>query len=113
MQDMIYLQANQWNSNYDIHDYALQTSLGKYIMSSGDQPWSFSSPDNNLYRFEVRQGDHWFNDPISCERSEIGGTTQYAYGTPINVSYKFMIELGAANTSAWTILGQLHQNDYD
>jgi hypothetical protein len=109
---MIYLQPNQWRSSDSINAYALQTSTGKYIMDSANEPWSFYSPDNYVYRFAVTPGDHWFADPYGIERAEIGGTTQYANGTPINVSYSFKIEPGAANTSKWMVLGQLHQNDY-
>src|SRR3954449_5422398 len=109
---MIYLNPNQWNSAFDLNNYALQTSTGHYIMDSGNKPWSFVSPDNNLFRFELRPGDHWFNDPSNIARAEIAGLTQYAYGTPVDVSYSFMVEPGARNTAAWLVVGQLHQVDY-
>ncbi len=109
---MIYLQPNQWTSDDSIDSYALQMSTGQYIMDSADQAWSFVSPDNNVLRFEVQPGDHWAHDPAGIERDEIAGTTQYAYGTPVDVSYGFMIEPGAANTAPWLVVGQLHQVDY-
>lgn len=109
---MEYLQPVQWNADDSIETDALQLPTGQYIVDSGGQPWSFFSPDNNVLRFEVQPGDHWANDPAGSERDEIAGTTQYANGTPIDVSYSFMVEPGAANTAAWCVVGQLHQVDY-
>jgi hypothetical protein len=108
---MIYLDPSQWNSDDSIATYALEMPTGQYIMDSADEPWSFYSPDNNVLRFEVQPGDHWVSDPATSERDEIAGTTQYAYGASIDVSYQFMIEPGAANTADWLVLGQLHQVD--
>ncbi len=109
---MIYIEPDQWTSDDSLDDYALQMPTGHYIMDSANAPWSFASLDNKILRFEAKPGDHWANDPAGVERDEIGGTTQYAYGTPIDVSYAFMIEPGAANTADWLVAGQLHQNDY-
>jgi hypothetical protein len=79
-------------------------------------------PEANTLRFELRPGDHWsspgwndLSDNNGAERTEIAFAPQYAEGIEINLSYKFMIESKAENTSSaavprWLLLSQFHQH---
>jgi hypothetical protein len=73
--------------------------------NSGD-PWSVQQT-GDLYRFEVRSGDHWRDETIK-ERSEISSQGKLAFDTTYTMSYDFMIEPGARNTAEWLNMGQFH-----
>ncbi len=79
-----------------------------------EKSWSFSSPDNNTMRFEVRSGDRFssnnWTDPQGSERAEIFDTAKYSTSNQITIDYQFMIEPGATNTARWLVMGQLHSN---
>ena len=86
-------------------------------VQNANQTWSLTSPDSHTLRFEVHPGDHWSNYGWSdflnnegAERSEIELEPRFESGTIISVSYRFMIETGAANTSPWLVIGQFHQS---
>lgn len=87
-------------------------------VQSANQTWSLTSPDSHTLRFEVRPGDHWSNYGWSdllnnegAERSEIELEPRFKSGSIISVSYRFMIEAGAKNTSPWLVIGQFHQTN--
>ncbi|MGY8661358.1 heparin lyase I family protein [Bradyrhizobium sp. UFLA05-109] len=87
-------------------------------VQNANQMWSLTSPENHAFRFEVRPGDHWSNsgwsdllDNDGAERSEIELEPRFESGITINVSYEFMIETGAENTSPWLVIGQFHQTN--
>jgi hypothetical protein len=85
-------------------------------VQNASQSWSLTMPEADTLRFELRPGDHWRTfgwsdllDNDGAERTEIAFAPQYAEGIEINLSYKFMIESKAENTSSWLLLGQFHQ----
>lgn len=86
-------------------------------VQNASQSWSLTMPEGNTLRFELRPGDHWsslgWNDLLDnngAERNEIAFAPQYAEGIEINLSYRFMIESTAKNSSSWLLLGQFHQH---
>ena len=86
-------------------------------VQNANQSWSLTMPEANTLRFELRPGDHWsspgwsdLSDNNGAERTEIAFAPQYAEGIEINLSYRFMIESNAKNTSSWLLLGQFHQD---
>ncbi|MFE1598241.1 heparin lyase I family protein [Methylobacterium sp. ID0610] len=82
-----------------------------YSVQIAGKPWSLIQVVPNSYRFEVRAGDTWVNDPSNKNRSEIAMRSDIADGSKIGVSYTMMVEPGAANTANFTILGQFHQSE--
>jgi hypothetical protein len=80
---------------------------------NANRSWSLNRPNAHTLRFEVRPGDLWVKEnPTNkgVERSEVALARYYKAGTDINVSYRFMIEPGPANTAAWMVVGQFHQS---
>lgn len=82
---------------------------------SSQYSYSFSSPNNNTFRFEVRKGDQLstasYTDPRGTERSEMGETVRHSLsedGRHFTAEYKFMVEPGPTNTASWLVMGQLH-----
>jgi Ca2+-binding RTX toxin-like protein len=77
-----------------------------------EKSYSFSSPDNNTLRFELRKGDRFsdnaWTDPSGVERAEINNTKYYQDGTPLSLKYQFMVEPGPVNSARWVTLGQWH-----
>lgn len=87
-------------------------------VQNANQSWSLTSPEDQTLRFEVHPGDHWSNlgwsdlsNNDAAERSEIELEPRFESGTTIGVSYGFMIEAGAENTSPWLVIGQFHQTN--
>lgn len=87
-------------------------------VQNANQSWSLTSPDSHTLRFEVHPGDHWSNSGWSdllnndgAERSEIELEPRFESGTIVSVSYSFMIETGAKNTSPWLVVGQFRQTN--
>ena len=84
-----------------------------YTVENANHSWSLTEPNADTLRFEVRSGDRftssYWTDPTTSERTEVAGSTKFAVGTQINLSYEFMIEPGAADTASWTVLGQMHE----
>jgi hypothetical protein len=104
------LQPNQWTASTDPNNNELQVGGSDYWVQNAGKSWSLTSPAANTLRFEVRPGDVWSAvDPSSKERSEIAGTTSYAQGTQLNVSYGFQVEPGVTNNAPWLVVGQFHQ----
>ena len=96
-------QADTTTMTLDGTSYWIQNSGASYAISQ-------VGPDT--LQFQVEAGDVWAPiDPATKNRSEIASTQQIAAGTPINVSYVMNVLPGAANTAAWCVLGQFHQND--
>jgi hypothetical protein len=80
---------------------------------NANRSWSLDRPNAHTLRFEVRSGDVWVEESANnkgAERSEVALAQRYEAGTHINVSYRFMIEPGPANTAAWMVVGQFHQS---
>jgi hypothetical protein len=81
---------------------------------NAEKSYSFSSPDNNTLRFEVRKGDQFsdsgWTDPIGKERSEIAEAARHPLSDEVRIEYQFMIEPGPTNTAKWLVMGQLHSN---
>ncbi|MCB1499006.1 MAG: heparin lyase I family protein [Bauldia sp.] len=82
-----------------------------YHVQNADKSWSFTNPAPDTLRFELRSGDVWDEDPGYKERSGVSGESFFAAGKTIDITYDFMIEPGAANTSDWVVIGQLHAAD--
>jgi hypothetical protein len=82
-----------------------------YSAQNGERPWSLDLAESGAFRFEVRSGDQWYQDPAYKERSEIRGETVYAEGQTLHVQYDLMIEPGARNSADWLVLGQFHADD--
>jgi Ca2+-binding RTX toxin-like protein len=87
-----------------------QLTIGgsNYVVDSAGMPYSFTSPSAGVLRFQVQAGDHWAPDKSTVQRSEIAGTTTYAEGTPLHISYGWNMEPGQANNASWLVAGQLH-----
>lgn len=104
------IQPSQWRKTTN-EDF-LVSYAGRQFAINGAKPWSFSSPDDNIVRFEVRKGDQFsdstWTDIPGVERAEMGDTARYPINQDISVEYAFMIEPGPQNTARWVTLGQLH-----
>lgn len=81
-----------------------------YEWQNAKQAWSVAASGDEM-RFEVRNGDHWAYDSAAKERSEIASYQKLQNGQVYTISYKFMIEPGAANTADWLLIGQIHQTE--
>jgi Polysaccharide lyase len=96
------------------------SSDGSMIIVSGitaqvqnaNRSWSLNRPNAKTLRFELHSGDVWVEEQPSnkgVERSEVALAPLYEAGTDINISYRFMIEPGPANTATWMVVSQFHQ----
>lgn len=111
MQYRIALQdwSDQMSDSYvpTIGDYG-------YANQTAHQPWSVRVLDANSARFEIRDDDRFWWDQSAghaAERDELAANqSPIANGTPLKVSYGFMVEPGAPNTARWAVFGQLHQD---
>lgn len=85
-----------------------------YDVQSAHQPWSVQVLDANSVRFEIHDNDRHSWDIAAgahSERDELSANQNpIANGTPLHISYGFMVEPGAPNTAAWAVFGQLHQD---
>jgi Polysaccharide lyase/RTX calcium-binding nonapeptide repeat (4 copies) len=103
---------SQWTPN--TRDSDMFVLDNRQWVVDAEKSWSFSSPDNNTLRFEVRKGDQFsdsaWTDPRGVERAEINDTARYSTSQEIGVAYQFMIEPGPQNTARWLVMGQLHSN---
>jgi Ca2+-binding RTX toxin-like protein len=108
------IQPNQWTTSTDENSTLVDVGGATYAVQNADKAYSFTSPATDTLRFEVHAGDVWSAvDPSSKNRSEIAGTTNYAMGTDIHVSYNWQVEPGAANTAPWMVAGQFHETTND
>ena len=103
------VDLSQWSYLLNPNQYDVQVGGLDYYVENADQTYSLTSPSADVARFQVDAGDTWSNDPTTKNRSEISGTTVYAPGTQVNVSYGFEIEPGLTNTASWLVTGQFHQ----
>jgi hypothetical protein len=81
-------------------------------VQNANRRWSLNRPNAKTLRFELHPGDVWVEEQPSnkgVERSEVKLAPLYEAGTDINISYRFMIEPGPANTAAWMVVSQFHQ----
>lgn len=87
----------------------------KYVAESAEKAWSFT-PDKNLDRFEVRNGDKWVNESAGnlANRTELrytgvpgGGAAYLPFSTDVWLSYGLKIEEGDPITG-WAGFGQFH-----
>lgn len=109
---MTIVTPDQWHTDLAQNLYWMQVDGANYWVQNADKAYSITSPSAGVLRFEVSGGDVWAQvDPSWKERSEIAGVTQYANKTSLEVTYGFMIEPGAKNTSSGLVMGQFHQND--
>lgn len=109
---MAIITPSQWTPSASESTY-ISSSIGSLQVDNADKPWSFSSPDNNTMRFEVRQGDVFksssWTDPSTSERNNVQELVgnRHSVAEEVKINYDFMIEPGAANTSRWVVLGSL------
>ena len=80
------------------------------VHTAGDS-YSLTEPDNHTLRFELRAGDRAWYDGSNVDRAEVQRAPMVAPGTPINISYQFMLEPGATNTASWVVTGEMHNDD--
>jgi Polysaccharide lyase len=106
--------ASQWKpTTYDSDTFKLDSYD---FMVSSEYTHSFAyNPTADVYRFEVRDGDHFsssrFTDVAGSERSEISQSLRQSISGAANYAsskWSFMIEPGQANTAKWMSLGQFH-----
>ncbi|HWK33634.1 MAG TPA: hypothetical protein VNR51_08140, partial [Hyphomicrobium sp.] len=71
---MATISPSQWTPSASESTY-ISSSIGPLQVDNADKPWSFSSPDNNTMRFEVRKGDVFksssWTDPSTSERNNV------------------------------------------
>jgi hypothetical protein len=89
--------------------YDVQNASSGYSTNM-NATYSLTSTDDSSIRFELHSGDRWWWDGTGSERTEISSRDIISYGTPLDVSYKFTLEPGDANTAKWLVIGQLHQD---
>jgi hypothetical protein len=91
-----------------------------YEVQDAGNSYSLTNPDPQTLRFEVQPGDKaWYDaaDGEADDRSEIGADQTIPAGTPINMSYQFMVEPNGPNgsfintASDWFVAGQMHNDD--
>ena len=108
------LLPTQWTATTDQNTNQLLYEGATYWVQNSGKSWSFTAPTNDTLRFELRPYDGGASfDVPTVDRSEIAGSTRYAMGTDIHVSYDFQIEPGAANHAQWLALGQFHETPND
>ncbi|PVE23534.1 hypothetical protein DC522_15430 [Microvirga sp. KLBC 81] len=81
---------------------------GTYALQNAGAGWSYTVNGDTM-RFEVRADERASFDPTRVERSEIASYKEVEFNRTYTMSYKMMIEPGAANTADWMVLGQVHQ----
>lgn len=109
---MKFVDLADWQYTLEQRRFGIHESGIDFAVQNAYRPWSITEVDANTIRFEVRNGDQWSIDPSSKQRSEIADTNLIPNGTPIHVSYQFMVEPGLKNTANWLAIGQFHQRDY-
>ncbi|MDH2403174.1 heparin lyase I family protein [Bradyrhizobium sp. SSUT18] len=88
-----------------------------YQVQTAGKSYSLTNLDPQTLRFEVQPGDKAWYDSGPVDRAEIENDTRIPVGTPINISYEFMVEPNGPNgsftntASSYFILGQLHNDD--
>ncbi|USI72459.1 heparin lyase I family protein [Sphingomonas morindae] len=85
-----------------------------YWVQNALKSYSLTQPEPGVMRFEVHPRDVYlwdFQNNHATTRSELWGQKVYNDGTPIQINYSLMIEPGDKNTSAFLVLGQLHQDN--
>lgn len=106
------IAASAWTPDTPEETY-ISSAIGPLEVDNADKPWSFSSPDNNTMRFEVRHGDvfssSYWTDPATSERDNVQELTENKHPVTdtAQISYQFEVEPGAANTASWLVLGSL------
>ena len=109
---MATILPSQWTPSASESTY-ISSSIGPLKVDNADERWSFSSPDNNTMRFEVRKGDVFsdsgWTDPSTSERNNVQElvSNKHPVSQEVKINYDFMVEPGAANTSRWVVLGSL------
>jgi Ca2+-binding RTX toxin-like protein len=101
-----------WTTSTSFNDSFVMDGTSWYV--DGNRSWAFDEPVDGTLRFEVRDGQVFskpgYSDPSTTNRSEIYSQARHSDGTPIRLSYDFMMEPGAAVSSNWMVVGQLHAN---
>jgi Ca2+-binding RTX toxin-like protein len=95
------------------------TSSDSFLRNS-NKTWSYSTPNSDTMRFEVRGGDYYDNPLAPPElddeaqgknRSEISSLKYTQYGRKFTLDFDFQVESGAANNAPWLLLAQFHQTE--
>jgi Ca2+-binding RTX toxin-like protein len=109
---MQFVDLAHWKYDLAQNLFGLTESGFDFMVQNAYRPWSITEVDADTIRFEVRDGDQWQYDPTTKQRSEIADQHLIANGTPIHLTYQFMVENGQENTASWLAIGQFHQQDY-
>ena len=92
------------------------TSQIGYGIQTFQNQWNLTYPNASTLRFELTPTENFpdagnpLASPQSVQRAEINLEQTYAPGTPIEISYNFMVEPGTPTTKGtdWTTIGQMH-----
>jgi hypothetical protein len=82
-----------------------------YRNETAGRSYSVTSPDANTLRLELRPGDRAWFDGSTVERSQVERIPRISPGTPVTISYQFMLEPGAPNTALWFLSSEMHNDD--
>jgi hypothetical protein len=82
-----------------------------YQNHTAGQSYSLTSPDARTLRFEIRPGDRAWYDGKNVDRADIERIPRIASDTPVEITYQFLLEPGAANTASWFVTGEMHNDD--
>lgn len=76
------------------------------------QPYALKNPDKYTVRYEMHPGDHasWY-DNASVDRCENQRDKHYKQDSVIKIAFRIMLEAGPANSAAWFVLGEWHNDD--
>src|SRR5262245_12905572 len=89
----------------------LQIGGVSYNVQTAGRSYSLTEPDSQTLRFEIRPDDRAWYDGTTVDRALVASSQKIPAATPVNVSYQFMVEPGAANTSSWFVTGEMHNDD--
>lgn len=109
------IQPEDWNSSLTGY-YSIEVDDQPFEYQGGAKDYALSVPREGAIRFELHDGDQapWdVANNHASERVEIADRQPITYGTPLQVSYDFMLEQGPPNTAHFMVLGQLHQNVHE
>jgi len=109
------IQPEDWNSSLTGY-YSIDVDDQPFEYQGGAKDYALSVPREGAIRFELHDGDQapWdVANNHASERVEIADRQAITYGTPLEVSYDFMLEPGQPNTAYFLVLGQLHQNVHE
>ncbi|MFG1351444.1 Ig-like domain-containing protein, partial [Xanthobacter autotrophicus] len=112
MSTTVIVSPADWSSSLTGY-YSVGLDGQEFAYQGAGNPYSISSVGEDSIRFELRDGDQHSWDAANgktTERDELAMRSTIPYGTPLEISYDFMIEPGEPNTAYFMVIGQLHQN---